>query len=193
MFILSLFIAILFLHRLIHASYASILSHTHTHTLIEEEAAAAARPEGSDEESEGDEDEEESEYETDTDESEEGGVGGLISMPKPIFIPKHKRELVKEQEREEREEAEKERKKEIMLERRKRETRNLVAEEIRKDAEGSAENVDDGYGSEAGAPDDVDRPEDDALEFEKWRVCIHFNLYTPKSACTCIALRPLIY
>jgi len=31
--------------------------------------------------------------------------------------------------------------------------------------------VDDGYGSEAGAPDDADQPEDDALEFEKWRVC----------------------
>lgn len=30
--------------------------------------------------------------------------------------------------------------------------------------------LDDGYGSEAGAPDDTDKPEDDALEFEKWRV-----------------------
>ena len=30
--------------------------------------------------------------------------------------------------------------------------------------------VDDGYGSEAGAPDDADKPEDDALEFEHWRV-----------------------
>lgn len=35
----------------------------------------------------------------------------------------------------------------------------------------NCDRVDDGYGSEAGAPDDADQPEDDALEFEKWRVC----------------------
>lgn len=37
----------------------------------------------------------------------------------------------------------------------------------------AANRVDDGYGSEAGAPDDADKPEDDALEFEKWRVCAY--------------------
>ena len=47
----------------------------------------------------------------------------------------NKRELVKEQEKEEKEEAAKERKRELMLDRRKRETRNLVAEEIRKESE----------------------------------------------------------
>ena len=30
--------------------------------------------------------------------------------------------------------------------------------------------VTDGYDSEAGAPDDTDRPEDDAEELELWRV-----------------------
>ena len=48
----------------------------------EEEAIPRAEKE---EEEEEEEEEDESEYETDTDESEEGG---LLSMPKPIFIPK---------------------------------------------------------------------------------------------------------
>ena len=42
---------------------------------------------------------------------------------------------MKDLEKEEKEEAEKERKRELMLERRKRETRNIVAEEIRKESE----------------------------------------------------------
>jgi hypothetical protein len=59
--------------------------HAITNTHTEE---AAAKPEAPPSEEEGEEsDEEGSEYETDTDESEEGG-GGLLSLPKPIFIPK---------------------------------------------------------------------------------------------------------
>lgn len=50
----------------------------------------------------------------------------------------HKRELVKEQEREKREVEERERHVELARERRKRETRNMVAEEVRKEAEGVA-------------------------------------------------------
>ena len=53
----------------------------------------------------------------------------------PVVTVQHKRELVREQEREEREEAEKWKRKELELEQRKRETRNLVAEEVRRDAE----------------------------------------------------------
>ena len=147
---------------------------------MEEEAAAAAaaaaatKPE-SDEEEE-DEEEEDSEYETDSDdESEEegGGGGGLFALPRPVFIPKHKRELVQQREQEEREEAEKERKTLLAKEQRRRETRNLVAEEVRKEAEGAAAlegGGEDGYGSDVGAPDDTDRPEEDALEFENWRL-----------------------
>ena len=139
----------------------------------EEAAAAAARPEGAlaEEEEEDEDEEDDSEYETDTDESEVGG-GTLFALPKPVFIPKHKRELVQEREREEKEEAERVRQQELARERRKRDTRNLVAEEVRKEAEGATleAGLESGYGSDAGAPDDTDKPEDDALEFEGWRL-----------------------
>ena len=132
------------------------------------EEAAAAKPE--EEESDEEDEDDESEYETDTDESDDGIGGGLFNLPKPVFIPKHKRELVKEQEREEREEIERARLKELAKEQRKRETRNLVAEEVRKEAEGGEQDLADGYNSDTGAPDDTDKPEDDALEFESWRL-----------------------
>jgi len=153
---------------------------------MEEEAAAAAgggaradaKPESDTEEDEdgGEDEDDDSEYETDSDdESEEegGGGGGLFALPRPVFIPKHKRELVQQREQEEREEAEKESKAVLAKERRIRDTRNLVAEEVRKEAEGAAALEGggvDGYGSDEGAPDDTDRPEEDALEFENWRL-----------------------
>eukprot|EP00624_Nannochloropsis_granulata_P003079 evm.model.NODE_25690_length_16931_cov_16.617329.3 len=154
---------------------------------MEEEATAAAaaagagadaKPESGDEEDEeGEEgDDDDSEYETDSDdesEGEGGGGGGLFALPRPVFIPKHKRELVQQREQEEREEAEKERKALLAKEQRRRDTRNLVAEEVRKEAEGAAAlegGGGDGYGSDEGAPDDTDRPEEDALEFENWRL-----------------------
>ena len=58
----------------------------------------------------------------------------LVHHPPPR---QHKRELLKEQERQEREAEEREREAEAARERRKRETRNMVAEEVRQEAEGA--------------------------------------------------------
>jgi hypothetical protein len=60
-----------------------------------------------------------------------------LTIPFCASTKQHKRELVKEQEREEKEAEERERQQELARERRKRETRNMVAEEIRKEQEGA--------------------------------------------------------
>jgi microfibrillar-associated protein 1 len=138
---------------------------------VEEEAATAAARE-EEEEAEEEEEEEDSEYEEESEESEEEGAGGLFALARPVFIPKGKRELDRDREREEEEEVEKERKAAAARESRRRETRLMVAEEVRKEAEGAVGSggAMEGYGSDAGAPDDSDRPEEDALEFENWRL-----------------------
>ena len=137
---------------------------------VEEEAATAAAKEEVEEAEE--EEEEDSEYEEESEESEEEGAGGLFALARPVFIPKGKRELDRDREREEQEEVEKERKAAAARESRRRETRLMVAEEVRKESEGAvgSEGAMEGYGSDAGAPDDSDRPEEDALEFENWRL-----------------------
>lgn len=70
-----------------HCANTHGASHSVSLRFAEEAAKSEAPPseeeEGSEEE---EEEEDESEYETDTDESEEGG--GLLTLPKPIFIPK---------------------------------------------------------------------------------------------------------
>ncbi|EWM27603.1 Micro-fibrillar-associated 1 [Nannochloropsis gaditana] len=137
---------------------------------VEEEAATAAAEEEEEEAEE--EEEEDSEYEEESEESEEERAGGLFALARPVFIPKGKRELDRDREREEQEEVEKERKAAAARESRRRETRLMVAEEVRKESEGAvgSEGAMEGYGSDAGAPDDSDRPEEDALEFENWRL-----------------------
>jgi hypothetical protein len=109
------------------------------------------------------ESESESEYETDTDES-----SSSEEIMKPVFVPKSKRITILEMNAIE---EEVKRKSEIALqkrEQRKLESRNLVAESIRKMSEkNELENVE--VGENAGMPDDTDDLEDET-EFENWKL-----------------------
>ena len=107
--------------------------------------------------------ESESEYETDTDES-----SSSEEIMKPVFVPKSKRITILEMNAVEENEK---KKSEIALqkrEQRKLESRNLVAESIRKMSEkNELENVE--VGENAGMPDDTDDLEDET-EFENWKL-----------------------
>ena len=86
------------------------------------------------EEEEEEEDEESgsgSEYETDS----EDEFSGAAAMVKPVFVPKSERDTVAERERIEAEEEALEEAKRKRAEERKRETKQIVVEEIRKDEE----------------------------------------------------------
>mmetsp|Transcript_2601 Transcript_2601/g.2711 ORF Transcript_2601/g.2711 Transcript_2601/m.2711 type:complete len:461 (-) Transcript_2601:17-1399(-) len=108
--------------------------------------------------------ESESEYETDTDEEEEDDD---VKM-KPIFIPKNKRATIMDLEIKAEELKLKDQKKMIMEEDRKRQTRVMVAESIRRADESgqmSLTDVDD----DTGLPDDTDEIEPE-IEYESWKV-----------------------
>lgn len=106
---------------------------------------------------------ESSEYETDSDDEEEEQV-----LLKPVFVPRAKRETILEQERRQAEEEALREKKTQQLEERKKQTRVLVAESVRRlDEKREADTTD--ADSDAGLPDDTDDPED-AEAFELWRV-----------------------
>ena len=133
----------------------------------EEEEEGFGAPEDEAEEEEawpaGDADGEESEWETESDESDDE-----TTLLKPVFVPKSKRGTIAELEAKAAQEEERERAQAEKLEKRKAETRNMVAEQIRRDEE-QVENHVDGNDSDANMPSDTDDNED-PMAYEAWKV-----------------------
>lgn len=102
-----------------------------------------------------DSDNSESEYETDTDFSEDDDRQIL----KPIFIPRNKRETIREQEAKEEQDLLREKRREIEAEKRKVQTKSMVADCIRRKEEELVDNTDGD--SDAGLPDDTDDLDDE--------------------------------
>jgi microfibrillar-associated protein 1 len=105
-----------------------------------------------------------SEYETDTDDTSSSEE----DMMKPVFVPKSKRitiieEVVRQEEERRKVEKEMQRRQEKKLE-----TRQLVADSIRKMDDKAELDMTD-TGSDAGVPDDTDDLDDD-IEFENWKL-----------------------
>ncbi|KAL6124872.1 hypothetical protein ACLB2K_077380 [Fragaria x ananassa] len=106
------------------------------------------------------EEEGESEYSTDS-EDEHGGM----MMLKPVFVPKAERDTIAERERIEAEELALEEARKKKLEERKRETKQIVVEEIRKDEE-----IQKGMEQDANIADiDTDDELNEAEEYESWK------------------------
>lgn len=108
--------------------------------------------------------ESDSEYETDADDTSSSEE----EMMKPIFVPKSKRITIIEESLRQEEERRKVEKEMQRRQEKKLETRQLVADSIRK-MEDKAELDMTDTGSDAGVPDDTDDPEDD-IEFENWKL-----------------------
>ncbi|CEP15819.1 hypothetical protein [Parasitella parasitica] len=108
-----------------------------------------------------DEEESSSEYESSSEEEDT-----IASLPKPVFIPKARRETILQQEKLAREAEEREKKLEEELEARKKQSHDMLAEELRrnqeeatlKDANEYEESVDDTDGL------------DEEAEFDAWRM-----------------------
>ncbi|XP_028956345.1 uncharacterized protein [Malus domestica] len=113
-----------------------------------------------DEEDVQEEEEEESEYDTDSDEE----LTGMV-MLKPVFVPKSERDTIAERERLEAEEWALEESRKKKLAERKRETKQIVVEEIRKDEE-----IQKGMELEANIEDiDTDDEVNEAEEYDAWK------------------------
>lgn len=95
-----------------------------------QEEAALLPVEEEEEQEDEEEEEEESEYETDSEEEMPG-----MAMVKPVFVPKAERDTIAERERLEAEEQALEELAKRKLEIRKKETKQIVVEEVRKDQE----------------------------------------------------------
>lgn len=107
-----------------------------------------------------------SEWETDTD--AEGEEADDAAMLKPVFVPKEKRATLIEQQAKEKAAAARALKETKEAEQRQRESRRLVAQEIRREKEQTERHLDNA-GSDVDMPDDTDDPEE-LLEFEAWKV-----------------------
>eukprot|EP01041_Mallomonas_annulata_P006043 gene6043-12181_t len=118
--------------------------------------------------------ESESEYETDSDEYSDDDDQ---QMMKPVFVPKAKRETIKEIEAKREEEELAHQKKLLELEERKKQTRVMLAESIRRDEERQEANLLGGNGndSDTGLPDDTDDA-DDEEEYESWKLREMFRM-----------------
>uniref|UniRef100_A0A0G4GB91 Micro-fibrillar-associated protein 1 C-terminal domain-containing protein n=1 Tax=Chromera velia CCMP2878 TaxID=1169474 RepID=A0A0G4GB91_9ALVE len=111
------------------------------------------------------------ESEEESEESEESGdEWATEKRAKPLFVPRHRRETIKEREAAEAEEAERERQKKAEKHKRKRETQMQVAEKMRQEEEEAA-----AAGKHFGADDsDTEMPDDtdqnNAEEYEMWKL-----------------------
>ncbi|KAI8879118.1 hypothetical protein K501DRAFT_336319 [Backusella circina FSU 941] len=115
------------------------------------------------EEAESDQEEEESssEYESSSEEEDT-----LSRLPKPVFIPKSRRETILKQEQIAKEEEEREKKLEEELEERKKQSHAMLADELKRENEQDDEK-DKGEFEEM--PDDTDGLDEEA-EFDAWRI-----------------------
>ncbi|KAI9029920.1 splicing factor, Prp19-binding domain-containing protein [Phycomyces nitens] len=129
---------------------------------IEREEAESIRAKAENEESEESEEEEESSSEYETDSEEET----IKAMPKPMFIPRSHRETVKQQEKLKKEAEDRERRYQQELEERKKQSHDLLAEELKREKE---EDMDKDMTVYEDAVDDTDGLDEEA-EFEAWKV-----------------------
>eukprot|EP00736_Rhodelphis_marinus_P004218 Rmarinus@m.21026 len=129
--------------------------------LKQTEEEQEALPVASEDESGGESDEEESEYETDTSESDDERT-----MLKPVFVKKKERETIKEIEAKEKEEKTRESERKARFEVRKKETCNMLSEQIKMEEAAAKQamlNDDD-----TNMPDDSDDI-NEAEEYEAWK------------------------
>ncbi|CAO3698692.1 unnamed protein product [Rhizopus microsporus] len=113
------------------------------------------------EEEEEEEEEESSEYESSSEEEDT-----LARLPKPVFIPKAKRETILQQEQLAKEREERERRLEEELEERKRQSHNMLAEELKRERE---EALNKDLSEYDDIPDDTDKVDEEA-EYEAWKL-----------------------
>ncbi|ORX90374.1 hypothetical protein K493DRAFT_318034 [Basidiobolus meristosporus CBS 931.73] len=127
----------------------------------EEEEEIIQHKEEEEEESSG---ESSSEYESDSEEEEEEAY--VKPMLKPVFIPKVHRVTMSEKELKEKEEEEKLKEKELELEARKKESRLMAAEEVRREIENPDED------ETSNRPPDIDDTDglDEEAEYEAWKL-----------------------
>ncbi|CEG72169.1 hypothetical protein RMATCC62417_07767 [Rhizopus microsporus] len=111
--------------------------------------------------SEEEEEEESSEYESSSEEEDT-----LARLPKPVFIPKAKRETILQQEQLAKEREERERRLEEELEERKRQSHNMLAEELKRERE---EALNKDLSEYDDIPDDTDKVDEEA-EYEAWKL-----------------------
>ncbi|KAI9480726.1 MAG: splicing factor, Prp19-binding domain-containing protein [Benjaminiella poitrasii] len=123
--------------------------------------ATEASEEEEEEDSEEDEEEESSEYESSSEEEDT-----ITRLPKPVFIPKARRETILQQEKLAKEAEEREKRLEEELEQRKKQSHDMLAEELRREREQAAQKDSSEFED---AVDDTDGLDEEA-EFDAWRI-----------------------
>ncbi|KAG2193221.1 hypothetical protein INT47_010696 [Mucor saturninus] len=124
----------------------------------QEEEELESEQEGSEE---GSEEEGSSEYESSSEEEDT-----IARLPKPVFIPKARRETILQQEKLAKEEEEREKRLELELEERKKQSHDMLAEELRREKEEATQKEITEYED---AVDDTDGLDEEA-EFDAWRI-----------------------
>lgn len=117
-------------------------------------------------EEEEEQEEESSEYETDCEDDDSGGPG--VQLLKPVFVAKSKRVTLQEAADQAAKDEAKAKAAKAAAEARKQETRNLVAEQIRREDLEAASTLGAGQGGDeegAGLPDDTDDLDDPVRAF----------------------------
>ncbi|KAI7895245.1 splicing factor, Prp19-binding domain-containing protein [Mucor mucedo] len=126
--------------------------------LQQQEEELESEQEGSEE---GSEEEGSSEYESSSEEEDT-----IARLPKPVFIPKARRETILQQEKLAKEEEEREKRLELELEERKKQSHDMLAEELRREKEEATQKEITEYED---AVDDTDGLDEEA-EFDAWRI-----------------------
>ena len=134
--------------------------------ILAAEEAELAAAEAEEEGEKAEEEEESSEYETDTDDEDEDG--GPRVMLKPVFVNETERETIQERELLEREAELEREKREVRIKEREGESRQLLVDIVRKEAEGAAA-AEQQTLEFADMPDDDDEI-DELIQFDFWKV-----------------------
>ncbi|CAO3613889.1 unnamed protein product [Mucor fragilis] len=130
---------------------------------MEAEEQHASREEAEEQELNQPEEEEESSSEYESSSEEEDTIA---SLPKPVFIPKARRETILQQEKLAKEAEEREKKLEEELEARKKQSHDMLAEELKREQEEAAHKDTNEYEQSV---DDTDGLDEEA-EFNAWKV-----------------------